>query len=255
MGKDYHASSPMTDPADSKSTPQAVELKSGSITLPILKILSPSLEAVEADLGEKLGKAPEFFRNAPIILDLGELPDPEKESLDFKSLLMAVHRLALAPVGMRGGTQRQQQAAQEEKLAILAEVKSETPPTESPRPTARRPLPPPRPMVSTTRLIDQPVRSGQKIYAAGGDLIVMASVSPGAEIMADGNIHVYGSLKGRALAGVQGNVDARIFCSDLQAQLIAIGGQYRTSEDEDSSLRGRLVQIHLAGDTLVVSPI
>ena len=109
--------------------------------------------------------------------------------------------------------------------------------------------------MSATKMVDQPVRSGQRIYAAGGDLIVMAQVSPGAEIMADGHIHVYGSLKGRALAGVQGNLAARIFCSDLQAQLVAIGGHYRTSEDTDDTMRGKLVQVYLQDDALIIDPL
>jgi septum site-determining protein MinC len=113
----------------------------------------------------------------------------------------------------------------------------------------------PRPIAVSTKIIDQPVRSGQRIYASGGDLIVMAQVSPGAEIMADGNIHVYGSLKGRALAGVQGNQAARIFCSDLQAQLVAIGGNYRTSESDDLSIRGKLVQIYLKDDALIIDTL
>lgn len=245
----------MSENAPASTSPAAaVELKSGSITLPILKVLSTRLETVISQLEEKLGKAPEFFRNAPIILDLGDIPEAEKDQLDFAELLKTVHRLQLAPVGMRGGSSKQQQAAQDEKLAILAEVRAESPAQEA-KPQPRRPLPPPRQAVSVTKVIDQPVRSGQKIYAAGGDLIVMAQVSPGAEIMADGNIHVYGPLKGRALAGVQGNLEARIFCTDLQAQLIAIGGHYRTSEDEDASLKGRLVEIHLKDETLVVTPV
>ena len=231
----------------------AVELKSGSITLPILKVLSPNLDEVTAQLEDKLGKAPEFFRNAPIIIDLGDLEESEKDRVDFTALLKVIHELSLAPVGMRGGSQDQQAAALREKLAVLAEVRSESPQPAKAAP--KRPLPPPRPMTALTKIIDQPVRSGQRIYAPGGDLIVMAQVSPGAEIMADGNIHVYGPLKGRALAGVQGNLDARIYCTDLQAQLIAIGGHYRTSEDEDVDLRGRLVQVYLKDDSLTVDPL
>lgn len=243
----------MTSSPDSASEhPVAVDLKSGTISLPILKVLSPSLEAIRSGLEEKLTRAPDFFKNAPIILDLGELSAADKDALDFERLLETVQQLDLAPVGMRGGSSTQQSAAQAQKIALLAEVKTESPP---PRAAPRRGLAPPRPPLTETRVIDQPVRSGQKIYATGGDLIVLASVSHGAEIMADGNIHVYGSLKGRALAGVQGNTKARIFCTDLQAQLIAIGGQYRTSEDEDASLKGRLVQIHLVDDALVVTPL
>jgi septum site-determining protein MinC len=231
-----------------------VELKSGSITLPILKVYSAELTDIEAQLQNKLGKAPEFFRNAPIIIDLAELPEDRKQDLDFGALLKLVHALALAPVGMRGGNAEQQKAAQADKIAVLAEVRTESPPAEA-KPAARRTIPPPRPVMASTKVIDQPVRSGQRIYATGGDLIVLAQVSPGAEIMADGNIHVYGSLKGRALAGVQGNLDARIFCSDLQAQLIAIGGHYRTSEGEDASLKGKLVQVYLHDEALVVAPL
>lgn len=235
--------------------PPAVELKSGSITLPILKVHSADLAAIENQLQQKLGKAPEFFRNAPVIIDLGELPEKQKHALDFAALLKIVYAMALAPVGMRGGDAAQQKAAQADRIAVLAEVRTESTPAAETKPAPRRTIPPPRPLAASTKVIDQPVRSGQCIYATGGDLIVLAQVSPGAEIMADGNIHVYGTLKGRALAGVQGNLEARIFCSDLQAQLIAIGGNYRTSEGEDDFLRGRLVQVYLQDQTLVVAPL
>jgi septum site-determining protein MinC len=158
-------------------------------------------------------------------------------------------------VGIRGGSAAHQKAAQAEKIPVLADVRTESPPVAQPKPAPKRTIPPPRPVTATTKIIEHPVRSGQRIYATGGDLIVMAQVSPGAEIMADGNIHVYGTLKGRALAGVQGNLEARIFCSDLRAQLIAIGGHYRTSESEDDVLKGQLVQVYLRDETLVVDPL
>ncbi|GAB6047868.1 septum site-determining protein MinC [Methyloparacoccus murrellii] len=234
----------------------AVELKSGSITLPILKVHTSDLAEVDLQLAQKLGKAPEFFRHAPIIVDLGDLSASQKLELDFIALLGMLQEHALVPVGMRGGTADQQKAAQAEKIAVLAEVRAEpAPAAEAKAPERRRVPPPPRPAAASTKVIDQPVRSGQRVYASGGDLIVLAQVSPGAEIMADGNIHVYGPLKGRALAGVQGNLEARIFCSDLQAQLVAIGGHYRTSENEEDALRGKLVQIYLQDDALVIAPL
>jgi septum site-determining protein MinC len=232
----------------------AIELKSGSITLPILKVLTHSLVDIASQLDDKLGKAPDFFRNAPIIIDLGDLVEDRKHELDFSALLKLVHDMALAPVGMRGGNADQQKAAQEERLAVLADVKTE-PSQGSTAKTGQNKRPIPRAIAVSTKIIDQPVRSGQRIYASGGDLIVMAQVSPGAEIMADGNIHVYGSLKGRALAGVQGNLAARIYCSDLQAQLVAIGGHYRTSESDDLSIRGKLVQIYLKDDSLIIDTL
>ncbi len=246
----------MSDTSPQKSSSIAVELKSGSITLPILKVHSADLGEINEQLQQKLGKAPEFFRNAPIIIDLGELSSEAKQAVDFAELLKLVQGLALAPVGMRGGNAEQQKQAQGEKIAVLAEVRTEPATAPEARPAARKSVPPPpRPVAANTKVIDQPVRSGQRVYANGGDLIVLAQVSPGAEIMADGNIHVYGPLKGRALAGVQGNLEARIYCSDLQAQLIAIGGHYRTSESDDNTFKGKLVQVALQDDTLVVTPL
>jgi septum site-determining protein MinC len=103
-------------------------------------------------------------------------------------------------------------------------------------------------------MITHPVRSGQRIYSTG-DLIILAQVSAGAEIMAEGNIHVYGSLRGRALAGVQGNTEARIFCSDLQAELISIAGNYKVSEDLNGTVLHQPVQIYLQNHTLVIKDI
>ncbi|WP_373508014.1 septum site-determining protein MinC, partial [Thiocapsa sp.] len=94
-------------------------------------------------------------------------------------------------------------------------------------------------------LVTRPVRSGQRVYAVGGDLSIIAAVSSGAELMADGNIHVYGPLRGRALAGMKGNTAARIFCQDLQAELVSVAGHYRVSENIPSELRGVPVQIYL----------
>jgi len=230
----------------------SLEIKSGSITLPILKLLNSDIELVARQLRDKIRQAPEFFRNAPVVIDLGELP--ENADVDFLDLIDILHDHHLIPVGTRGGSQKLQTAAQDAKLAVLPEHKQET--------GAVSPAPAPSPSKSSSRataklpsgskLIEQPVRSGQRIYASGADLIVLSQVSPGAEVMADGNIHIYGSLRGRALAGVQGNLEARIFCADLQAELIAIGGHYKISENLDESVRGRPVQIYLRDNSLII---
>jgi septum site-determining protein MinC len=102
------------------------------------------------------------------------------------------------------------------------------------------------------RIINHPVRSGQQIYAADGDLIVLGTVSAGAELIADGNIHIYGTLRGRALAGVKGDIETWIFCQSLEAELISIAGRYRISEQIDSTDWGKAVQIHLVDDRLVI---
>jgi septum site-determining protein MinC len=231
----------------------ALEIKAGSITLPILKLFTADLDGLRIQLEQKLERAPEFFRNAPIIIDLSEL-DPDRERLDFPALMDVLRSLDLSPVGVRGGNQIQQYAAQAAKLVILADIKPENTTAPAAQSTPSRPAPPPKP-AGPTRLITHPVRSGQRIYASGGDLIVLAQVSPGAELMADGNIHIYGSLKGRALAGVQGNLEARIFCSDLQAELVAIGGHYKISENLDDSIRGKPVQVYLLDNSLLIDPL
>lgn len=233
----------------------ALEIKAGSVTLPILKLFTADLIAVNVQLEEKIRQAPDFFRNAPVILDLGDL-DPDRERIDFPALKMLLKRLDLIPAGVRGGAQIQHYAAQAAQLAVLADGKEP-----SPQAATRNAPPKAAPEASIkpqagTKVIEQPVRSGQRIYAQGGDLIVRAQVSAGAEIMADGNIHIYGKLKGRALAGVQGNRDARIFCADLQAELVGICGEYKISEDLDGEkVRGQPVHIHLVDDKLVIEPL
>jgi septum site-determining protein MinC len=251
---DFRMSAKNSEP---HSSSVALEIKSGSITLPILRLFTSDLEAVSFQLEEKLRRAPDFFRNTPVVIDLSEL-DPDREPIDFPALMRALRGLELVPAGVRGGGRAQHQAAQAAKLAILAEAKHESGPTPVAAPSAQNApsrLQPPAKPAGSSKLIEQPVRSGQRIYAQGGDLIVRAQVSPGAEIIADGNIHIYGSLRGRALAGVQGNLEARIFCADLQAELVGIGGHYKISENIDGAVRGKPVHIYLQNDTLIIDPL
>src|SRR6202030_2921808 len=127
---------------------------------------------------------------------------------------------------------------------------AEPPPAATPAPEPRPPMPP---VPAKTMLMTQPVRSGTQIYARGTDLVVTAAVSPGAEIVADGNIHVYGALRGRAMAGASGDVEARIFCSRLEAELVSIAGRYLVSEQLPQEQHGSAVQIALVDDQLTVT--
>jgi septum site-determining protein MinC len=140
-------------------------------------------------------------------------------------------------------------------LAVLPErINKEEPAAEAPTAAA-----PPSKQVnelgSNTKLITQPVRSGQQIYARGGDLVIMASVGAGAEIIADGHIHVYGALRGRALAGVNGFDEARIFCNNLEAELVSVAGQYCVNDDLRKSHWGKAVNISLDGDHSQIQPL
>ena len=229
----------------------AFEIKSGAVNLPILKLLTDDVEIISSQLIEKIRKSPDFFRNAPMAIDLNELADPEAV-IDFPALVRAMRDCGLVPVGVCGSLDRHSKAAQGVELYQLTLARHEAPHPHAPpyRPAAGKPKAQPEEVLS--KLVDQPVRSGQRIYAAGGDLVVLSQVSPGAEIMADGNIHVYGVLRGRALAGVQGNLGCRIFCHDLQAELVAIGGHYKISENIDDSVRGVPVQIYLKDNSLII---
>ncbi|MCK7576110.1 MAG: septum site-determining protein MinC [Chromatiales bacterium] len=240
------------------------ELKAASFTLPIIRLLDSDIETVALRLGAKVEKAPDFFRNTPVVIDLSDLAR-DQDSIELPQLVGLLRGYGMIPFGVRGANAEQMAAAEALELAILRESyvkrtksagelatdpepelvptttaaktsdKSQTAETAQPRATGQ----------SGFMLVTKPVRSGQRIYAAGGDLSIIAPVSSGAELMADGNIHVYGPLRGRALAGMSGNMEARIFCHDLQAELISIAGHYRVSEGIPNELRGVPVQIFL----------
>jgi septum site-determining protein MinC len=217
--------------------------------------------AFEQDLAEQIGRSPRFFLNAPVVLDLRDAAEfaSAAELAEAKEIL---RRHTLTLVGIQNALPVQVEAAAAAGLASFAPNSTQSsrrrpPPEPEPQPSADVAVaPPPRPTsaaaAAKTRLITQPVRSGTQIYARGADLVVTAPVSPGAEIMADGNIHVYGALRGRALAGAGGDVEARIFCSRFEAELVSIAGHYLVSEQMPPSERGLPVQIALVDDRLTI---
>ncbi|MEQ1530324.1 MAG: septum site-determining protein MinC [Methylococcales bacterium] len=231
--------------------PSALEFKSSTFSVPVLILSVNDVSIIEHQLQEKIQLAPEFFKNSPLVIDLTELNKHELD-IDIEVLTEIIYKLNLLPIGLRGGSQKQNQHALELGIPIHS---SHTTTSAEPK-KAKVAVSDPAPVadIVTTVLITQPVRSGQRVYASG-DLIIMAQVSAGAEILAEGNIHVYSSLRGRALAGVQGNPNARIFCSDLQAELISIAGNYKVSEDLKDVVRNKPVQIYLQDHTLVIKDI
>ncbi|MDD5276624.1 MAG: septum site-determining protein MinC [Methylovulum sp.] len=241
-----------TDSQNTPHTASVLEFKSSTFSVPVLVLSNNDLKAIEQQLQQKIQLAPEFFKNSPIVFDLQELNKQEVE-IDITSLANVIRKSGLVPIGIRGGNEEQIQTALALQIPVYSihnSLSSDTPKQKKNVPlTASE-----QKIENSTTLITQPIRSGQRIYAAG-DLIVMAQVSAGAEIMAEGNIHIYNTLRGRALAGVQGNPDARIFCFDLQAELISIAGNYKISEDINDSTRNRPVQIYLQEHTLFIKDI
>ena len=255
------------------NTTTVLEFKSSTFFAPILILFNNNIATIELSLQEKIRLAPDFFKNSPLMIDVSELNKLNHE-IDIAGITTVLRKIGLFPVGLRGGNDRQNNQAralfipidtartndgstsfdktQEEKIATQsAQPKEET--TEAPAapiaPAASSP-----PSAVATTIITHPVRSGQRVYA-NGDLIILSQVSAGAEIMAEGNIHVYNTLRGRALAGVQGKTDARIFCFDLQAELISIAGDYKTSEDLNKQNQKKPVQIFLQDHALIIQEI
>ena len=177
-----------------------------------------------------------------------ELIERESEFAEARDIL-GRHTLTL--IGVQNASPAQLQAAAGAGLASFAPNAPQPSRRPSREPAAS--APPIATAAIKTRLVTQPVRSGTQIYARGADLVVTAAVSPGAEIIADGNIHVYGALRGRALAGAGGDADARIFCSRLEAELVSIAGHYLVSEQLPAEQLGFPVQIALVDDRLTVT--
>lgn len=202
----------------------------------------------EHELSQQVERSPRFFRSAPVVLDLRgtsgfETPD------EFSDARAVLRDFTLVLVGVQNAQPAQLEAATASGLGSFAPTAAQ--PTRAPAAPAQ-PAPAPAPRA---RIVTQPVRSGTQIYARGADLIVTAAVSPGAELIADGNIHVYNVLRGRALAGASGDAGARIFCSRLEAELISVAGRYLVSDQLPVDQRGHPVQIVLVEDQLTITRI
>jgi septum site-determining protein MinC len=235
------------------------QLKGGLYPLTVLQLLGTELLAFEQQLNAKIQQAPKFFHYAPVVIDLQKLnqahtPEDCESTLDFNHLVDMLRRKKLIPVGIKGGSAYQQTAASTAGLAILQDNAKEFSKVEETNPKIMNRQAAPTASFTTTsteteiralpsKIIADPVRSGQQIYARNSDLIVLAPVSHGAELLADGNIHIYGPLRGRALAGVNGDEKTHIFCQSLEAELVSIAGQYKISEDIDQTLWHTAVDI------------
>lgn len=244
-------------------TPATFEIKSANLPLVALLLKSSDLHLLEQELQARFGELPEFFDNDPLVIDLAPLGEGE---VDFARLVHLLKGHRVMPVAVKGGTQGQMHAALEAGLAAAndAVLRAESAPSlsipdwareEQPRaPAPVVPQPPPQP--SSALVIDKPLRSGQQVYARGRDVVVMAMVNPGAEVIADGHVHVYAPLRGKAIAGARGNAEARILTLCLEPELVSIAGVYRTSEHPlPESLRGKPAQIRLEGEKLVMLPL
>jgi septum site-determining protein MinC len=249
--------------ATSANVPALFDLKSASLTLVAFVLKTGNIQALAQAMAERYGDTPDFFGNDPVVVDLTHLASLDA-AVNFPALIDLLHTFRLKPVAVRGGTVKQTASAQEAGLgeapdSHAAPARVETVVQEVIKEVVREVPVEVRvevPVSSATMVIDKPLRSGQQIYAKGGDLIVMAVVNHGAEVIADGNIHVYAPLRGKAIAGAKGNTQARIFSTCMEPELLSIAGTYRTTENPlPANVKGKPAQIRLEGERLVFDPI
>ena len=227
----------------------AFNLKGGSFTATVLELLSVRPEHLRAQLAARTLDAAAWLQQSPVILSLEKVAD---EAADWAALVALCRGHGVSVVGVRA-PKSLQDGLKDLGVPVLstlrrkgAEVSLDGEPEAAPQSSTA----PAQAAAAQTRVITQPVRGGQQIYAAG-DLIVLAPVSAGAEVLADGHIHIYGPLRGRALAGVQGNAEARVFCQALEAELVSVAGRYRVAEDlRKSGQWGKPTQVLLSADVL-----
>ncbi len=274
-------------PAEQSARPP-FQLRGGSYTMIVLRLIEPKHPAFYQLLMEKISQAPGFFTDAPVVLDLQDLADAPPFNMAELRRRLRQHRLMA--FGVQNGTEEQNNIAVNAGMVVLPEGRQATmraapkPATVEPKaepdgpaaadtaagsvrctqslPPKRTFRPTPRPSARSGRPRRRPARWSSIPSARAGrsmlrarDLIVLASISSGAELIADGHIHVYGALRGRALAGIGGNTDARIFCRSLEAELVSVAGYWRVRDDIPEELIGKPVQIYLGKEQVIIEEL
>ncbi|MBP8118329.1 MAG: septum site-determining protein MinC [Shewanella sp.] len=215
----------------------SLELKGASFTLSVLHINSSDLQAVMTELDRKLAQAPQFFLGAPLVVNLSAI---QHDSLNLSALKDLLISRQLVIVGITGATTVLSKQAKDLGLAIVKAGKQSSTPPPAPR---------------QTKIVKQNIRSGQQVYAKNGDLIIFGAVGNGAEVIADGSIHIYGALRGKAMAGAAGDTSAVIIAHSLEAELVSIAGQYWLAENLQQHSSDKSGCIRLNGESLMVESL
>ncbi len=250
---------------------QAGELKIGQVGIANLRVRTLDVAQLAQEMRERVQRAPKLFERAAVIVDFGGLAQTP-DVATARALLDALRDAGVIPVALAYGSSDNEKLAVELGLPLLSKFRAQyetagAAPTEQPTaPAARRDsaaadAPAAKPAAPSPHggqpgmIQTAPVRSGQQIYADNRDLTVLTSVGAGAEVLADGSVHIYGALRGRALAGAQGNEKARIFCREFHAELVAVAGHYKVLEEIPKELRGKAVQIWLENEQLNIAAL
>jgi septum site-determining protein MinC len=250
-------------------TSDACDLRFGQVGIACVRVRRVDAAALCDELERRVRAAPQMFARAAVVLDLSHLLDlPDDGAVD--ALLEAVRSAGMLPVGLAYGTSETETLAKRMALPLIAKFRAAYEPVNSsPAGGSAAQTEPAAPSVQREPILSAPapgsmqgaqhhagsVRSGQQVYARDRDLIVTGAIANGAEVIADGNIHIYGGLRGRAMAGAQGDQKARIFVSDFRAELVAIAGQYRVFEQIPDNLEGQSVQCWLDGEKLMIAKL
>ena len=244
---------------------QTIELKGSLFTLSVLHLIQNDLHELKSALKAKIEQAPGFFFCAPVVVNIEKLVD---DIIDFGALKAVIEEMSFVLVGICGGTLEQKQSAKDQGLAVLSHGKASNPvaakvDAQQSSQTIER-------IVEVEKVVEkviekaifepakevrQNIRSGQQVYAKDTDLIIRGSVGHGAEVIADGNIHVYGTLRGKAIAGAKGNKNAKIYCQNIQADLVSICGNYMMSEALQTQLWDKPASVELSEEKLIISEL
>ena len=239
---------------------QAGELKIGQVGIANLRIRTLDVPRLVREMQDRVTRAPKLFGRAAVILDFGGLAQAP-DLATAKALLDGLRSAGVLPVALAYGTSEIDLLSQQLGIPLLAKFRAQyetaavSPPPPPPPPPARAEPAAPVARPAPGRMQRNAVRSGQQLYAENCDLTVLSTVGAGAEVIANGSIHIYGTLRGRALAGAQGNPDARIFCRDFHAELVAIAGHYKVLDDVPMDLRGKAVQVWLEQDQIKIAAL
>ncbi|WP_457097959.1 septum site-determining protein MinC [Lysobacter sp. P5_B9] len=250
----------------------AGDLKIGQVGIANLRIRSLDVPRLIEEMRGRVQRAPKLFARAAVVIDFGGLTQaPDVDTA--RRLIDGLRDAGVLPVALAYGTSEIERLSEQLDLPLLAKFRAsyerdgeaEAPPAPAPRakhetkakaePAPAQPVPAQAAPTAPGLIQSTPVRSGQQVYAANRDLSVLTTIGAGAEVMADGSIHIYGPLRGRALAGAQGWEQARIFCREFHAELVAIAGRYKVLEDIPKELRGKAVQIWLEGEDLKIAAL
>jgi septum site-determining protein MinC len=248
------------------------QLKGTTITVVVLELNTYDPSDFPIQLAKKVQQAPQFFEGSPVLINVKKLA-ADNIIFDIALLIKQCQNLGLQPIAFKGASGSLGEAITEAGLASLPEssTRAKTSALKVLASEVEKPVNDDQPpqaesvVIKTvveetfvhrpSKIISRPVRSGQKVYAEGADLIVLSQVGQGAEVLADGNIHIYGALRGRALAGALGDTNARIFCQQMDPELIAVAGNFLLSESLDESISKKPAQVSLQDGVLYVVPL